>query len=245
MAKAPIRLLVVEDEVELLDALARLFSSLGFQVQVASDGLKANQICESEEFDLVLSDVRMPGLNGLELLRRLKARNSQKPKVVLMSGFSDVPISKLYASGADGFFEKPFNSESVRQFLIDGLVPPFERWSKAPRRSAIEKISQSFRSLDDAVQTGSLKAGRQGFFHISDKHFPMLGTLVDFDFQFREAGGLQKIAGQGVVRFHSKSSSTNSAGGYGVEILQLDLETGKRWFETVCAWGVVATIPES
>lgn len=245
MAKAPIRLLVVEDEVELLDVVSRLFTSLGFQVKVASDGQAAWTLCESEDFDIVLSDVRMPGLDGLELLKRLKARNADRPKVVMMSGYSDIPISKFYAEGADGFFEKPFSSESVRQFLIDGLVPNFERWAKYNRKPASERVSFTFRSFDEALRTRSLKAGRQGFFQPSESQLPMLGTFVDFEFHFRDSPGLEKIEGQGIVRFHQSGGSPQSPAGFGVEILQLELGVGKQWVDHVRDWGIVASIPES
>ncbi len=249
MAKAPIRLLVVEDEVELLDVIHRLFASLGFDVKAASDGLAAWQMCEAHEFDIVLSDVRMPVLNGLELLKKIKARNADCPKVVMMSGHSDFPLSKLYAEGADGFFEKPFSSEAVRQFLIDGLVPSSERWSKFSRKPASLRVDFTFRSFDEALRTRSLKAGRSGFFQPCDTQLPMLGTYVDFEFQFREFSGSEKgagkIDGQGIVRFHKQGDSPQSPSGYGVEILQLNFEAGKKWVESVRAWGIVASIPES
>jgi CheY-like chemotaxis protein len=67
---APVRILIAEDDAEMLELLSRVLREEGFRVLTASDGHQALVRIEEGDFDLVLSDVRMPGPDGMEVLRR-------------------------------------------------------------------------------------------------------------------------------------------------------------------------------
>ena len=102
------KLLIAEDEPRLLEILCDYFRSRGDLPIPASDGLQALQLAQSEEFDGVLLDIMMPGLDGLSVCRAL--RKSSDVPIVFLTALSDEE-DKLYgyALGADDYVTKPFS----------------------------------------------------------------------------------------------------------------------------------------
>ena len=106
------RLLVVEDSYTQAKELSILLESEGFQVDVARDGERGLEQCEKARYDVVLSDVVMPGIDGYELCRRLKAgTNTHDVPVILVTSLSDpLDIVRGLECGADNFITKPYDS---------------------------------------------------------------------------------------------------------------------------------------
>lgn len=104
------RILVVEDEAEVREALREMFTSSGYEVAVAEDGYDAVEKAVSEDYDLITMDVRMPKLNGIRATDILRERRPSIP-VVIVSGYlgSDFKYRKaLEDMGVRHFLEKPF-----------------------------------------------------------------------------------------------------------------------------------------
>ncbi len=103
------RLLVVDDEESLRTVLCSELVSEGFKVQNAGDGDEAIAILDKEEFDLVLLDIKMPRVNGFDVLKHVKERHPGT-KVVMLTGFADlknaIESKKL---GAEDFVSKPYD----------------------------------------------------------------------------------------------------------------------------------------
>jgi CheY-like chemotaxis protein len=100
--------LVIDDEPAILRLVALVLEDLGCEALTARDAESALKVIEKQDLDFVISDVKLPGMDGLELARRIKSEEKQKP-VLLMSAFGE-PRNHP----ADGFLAKPFD--------IDGLV---------------------------------------------------------------------------------------------------------------------------
>ena len=105
---SPARILVVDDEPELRRALRSTLSALGFVVADAERGDTALARIRQEKFDLILLDINMPGLSGLETCRAIRARCEVS---ILMLTVRDRPEDKIEAldAGADGYVTKPFD----------------------------------------------------------------------------------------------------------------------------------------
>jgi len=109
------RALLVDDEPLLRKVLARALSQVGFEVVEATNGQRALEHLEQGAFDLVVSDVRMPVMNGLELLEAVAARRPALP-VVLMSGSDEVADrSSAIGLGAVDFLVKPFSTSELQR----------------------------------------------------------------------------------------------------------------------------------
>ena len=114
------RLLVVEDDPRLREAIVDTLMLKGYEVFEAPNGIEAMAILRSHTLDLVLSDINMPGMDGLELLDQIKAQHPWLP-VLLMTAYGDVGQAvKAMQRGANDYLMKPFE---LRE--LDALLKPF------------------------------------------------------------------------------------------------------------------------
>ena len=102
------RVLVVEDEAAIADAVAYAVRAEGFEVEVRSDGETALAAARSRPFDVVLLDIRLPGVSGLEVCRRLRAEGDV-PIIMLTARDAEVDRVLGLESGADDYVTKPFS----------------------------------------------------------------------------------------------------------------------------------------
>lgn len=103
------RILVVDDEDALRTVLSSELEGEGYHVRSAADGQEAINILGNQEFDLILLDIKMPNVDGFEVLKFVKDRQP-KTKVVMLTGFADlknaIESKKL---GAEDFVSKPYD----------------------------------------------------------------------------------------------------------------------------------------
>ncbi len=110
-------ILLVDDDPEVIWALGRYFARIGFPVTTCGDGAEALSLLESRHFDTVITDIRMPRLNGLEVVDWLR-ENRPGVKVVVMTAFGGPSIRQLsIRKGAILYLEKPVEPELLAQVL--------------------------------------------------------------------------------------------------------------------------------
>jgi two-component system, LuxR family, response regulator FixJ len=104
---------VIDDDEAMRDSLNFLLDSARFEVKLFETALRFLEVLPGLDFGCVVSDVRMPGLDGIELLKRMKADHSTFP-VVIMTGHGDVPLAvEAMKLGAVDFLEKPFEDDRL------------------------------------------------------------------------------------------------------------------------------------
>lgn len=101
------KILVCDDEVKIRETFYDYLSAKGFSVTLSADGKEAVEKCESESFDLVILDVMMPEMNGLEACRRIRSI-SDTPVLFLSALGEEQDLLKGYSLGADDYIVKPF-----------------------------------------------------------------------------------------------------------------------------------------
>jgi CheY-like chemotaxis protein len=110
-----LRVLVVDDDPTILEVISTFLESKGYSVETSVNGQQALESIEQVEFDLVISDIEMAGMNGFELLRRIR-ESYPKIGIILMTGYEEAhPLSAALRAGADGYISKPF---SLRKFSL-------------------------------------------------------------------------------------------------------------------------------
>ena len=107
------RILIAEDDQVLADGLLRSLRSAGYAVDRVASGSEADTALASLEFDLLILDLGLPKLHGLEVLRRLRARGSAMPVLILTAADSVEQRVKGLDVGADDFMAKPFSLQEL------------------------------------------------------------------------------------------------------------------------------------
>jgi len=102
------RILLAEDDSVLADGLTRSLRQSGYATDCVKNGLEADSALSTQDFDLLILDLGLPKLPGLEVLRRLRARNSRLPVLILTAADSIEQRVKGLDLGADDFMAKPF-----------------------------------------------------------------------------------------------------------------------------------------
>ncbi|MEI7525556.1 MAG: sigma-54 dependent transcriptional regulator [Mariniphaga sp.] len=116
MAKK-ISILIVDDEESVRDSLFNWFIEDGYRVECAENAKKALTLLESDQFDIILADIKMPGMDGLEMLRRIKAIKPDSI-VIVMTAFATVDTAvKALKDGAYDYVTKPFDPDDLTHLI--------------------------------------------------------------------------------------------------------------------------------
>ena len=118
------KILVVDDEEEILRLLDRAFSSKGFEVLCSSSALDALVTLQDNPINLIVTDIKMPGMDGLDLIKQVRDVDPHIPIIVITGyGDSDTAISAL-DRGAFFFISKPFNITTILDAVYKGVRMP-------------------------------------------------------------------------------------------------------------------------
>jgi len=107
-------ILVVDDEKAIRDVLSKFLSVLGFQVTIASNGNDGLHLFLKNSFDLVVTDLQMPGIDGLTLASHIKDTSPKTPVVLLTGEDKKVVMEKIKESCVDSVLFKPFRLENFK-----------------------------------------------------------------------------------------------------------------------------------
>ena len=114
-------ILIADDEVNLRNMLAILLEREGYQIVQAVDGADALNKATENVFDLIISDMRMPGMGGIELLRTLRAKGDQVPVIVVTAFSSTDEAVEAMKLGAYDYITKPFKNDEIRLVVQKAL----------------------------------------------------------------------------------------------------------------------------
>ncbi len=164
-------MLVADDEVALAKAYARVLSAAGFKVEVAADGSQAVQLLESQRFDAIVSDIAMPKLDGIDLLRAVRARDLDVP-VVLVTGSPSLETAlQAVEFGAIRYLRKPI------------------------------ELAELLAAVEQAVRLGGLaRLKREALAHLGDEG-KLLGDRVGLELGFERALAGMWMAYQPLVHY--------------------------------------------
>jgi len=170
MNQAVIRILLVDDESAIRRALRPPLVELGFQVAEASRGEEALQMLRAAVYDVVLLDVNMPGIGGVETLRRIRAFAPRLPVIMLTVRDEEEDKVEALESGADDYVTKPFTTRE----LIARL------------RAAVRRVKAPARAEDAPIEIGEIRLDpvkrsvtkRGEVVHLTRKEFDILHCLM-------------------------------------------------------------------
>lgn len=108
--KSTITILVVDDEAMIRNLLEKILTKEGYKILLAKDGQEALEIINAKKVDMIVSDMKMPRMSGLDLLKSVK-KDRPEIGVVIMTGYGDTyTVKDALLLGADEYITKPFKS---------------------------------------------------------------------------------------------------------------------------------------
>ena len=149
---------VIDDDIAVRQSLAFLLSTAGLAVRIHDSAAAFLKVLSSVQDGCIVTDVRMPGVDGIELQKRLKAANSSLP-VIVMTGHGDIALAvAAMKAGAVDFIEKPFDDEVMLAAIKTALVrrsSDLERGSASSGiQSRLDLLSERERQVLDGLLAG-------------------------------------------------------------------------------------------
>lgn len=125
------KVLVVDDDAVVGRSFDRVLTDKGYDVNTALDGAEALNKCDEESYDVVFTDIRMPGMNGLEVARRIKEKCPWTPVVIITGYGTEENEAEARVLGVNGFVRKPLTPAIIEgitlKALKEGGTAPAER----------------------------------------------------------------------------------------------------------------------
>lgn len=117
------RIVAIDDEAEFIDMLQNYFSIRGYEIDIAMRGVKGIEIIKDKRPDVVLCDLKMPGIDGDEVLKLLRSMQPS-PKLIFVTAYDDggKTRARLLAMGAYAYFDKPISSLKTLEDAVNKAV---------------------------------------------------------------------------------------------------------------------------
>ena len=121
MSETNIRLLVVDDEPIVGKRLKQVFDKIGFEIETYTDSAAALAAMTEKSFDIVVTDLKMEGIDGIEVLKRVRAMNP-KTRVIIITGYASPDTAELaQQEGVFAFLAKPFRLDELKQVIYRAM----------------------------------------------------------------------------------------------------------------------------
>jgi DNA-binding NtrC family response regulator len=176
-----LQVLVIDDDEVVGRSFDRVLSDKGYEVSTALSGEEAMETIDESEFDVVFTDIKMPGMDGLEVTERIKERCPWTPVVVITGYGTDENEARANVLGASGFVRKPLTPEIIESITLKAMSD----------KGAVEEVAEAANEPVIAVETSaeseapagseiSRKARNIGLFFASP--FIALGYVIALPF---------------------------------------------------------------
>lgn len=222
-------ILIADDEPDMREIFAAWLRKLGCAVTEVADGREALEAVARNNFDAIVTDVRMPRVDGIQLVRHIHRSGNYIPVIIFVSGFVDLPLPDAYDLGVEAVLSKPCPRKDLisalrrsiqRRHLVfepgEGVIPPDP-----------EKVLRQ--RFPGPLEDSSVALGRGGIsLDVEPETSP--GSAVRFSLDFAH-GALLSLRGWGVVRWCEKIAEHHRAG---IELMYLEegcLESFAGWLE--------------
>lgn len=222
-------LMVVDDESDLRDIVASELEFMGATVFQAENIVAAQKVLSQQQIDLIISDIRMPGGTGIDLLNIVKAKNETAP-VILITGFADITTEDAFDKGAEALVNKPFKLDDLIKLVVRYTSPITERFKESvPTDKVIHP--------DEA----EVSFGRGGLAMALDTKGRRIdvGEAVKFDFNYHD----QKFIGEGICRWLRFPDQGNGKAYMGLEFMNLEEDSLQNFGQMISGKRVVPYIP--
>lgn len=151
------KILIVDDEKDILDLLSKVFKKNGYEIDTARDGIEALDKAKSFKPALILTDIKLPNMDGIELLKKFKTMDST-PEIILMTGYHDLYDSTVDALkiGVFHYLKKPFTDVNFLLQVVKNAMEKFDlRIELEDEKEAIVKQSKKLKKMNYEIESAN------------------------------------------------------------------------------------------
>ena len=192
----------MDDEPDLLEIFGTWFELAGCRkMYTAKDGEGALAIIKDHPIDLLVTDVRMPVMDGIALVRNLAGLGRSIPSIVFVSGFGDIDQREMYGLGVEAFLAKPLPRGQLIEVAERALVERSALWvtpmDSAPKQSIDIRVEE----IGKTTGQDSIRLGRGGF----SVRYSGPSALGKVAFKCHFSSEQREMTGEGYVRWRSQN----------------------------------------
>jgi len=193
-ARVP-KVLIIDDTLDLATSIKKGLVSHGLQVDISTNPLEGLEKIKNNRYDCIVSDVRMPEMDGRELLAEIKKIFPGWPNVIVMSGYQDYSDMDLLDGGAVGFLKKPFEVEKLFKLIRNYYIEDLDlRNRMLTDESSVKAVIKA------KIDLGRSSIGRGGVF-VPLEPYPRLkkcdvGHVYDFKFESDFIPGQMRVTAE-------------------------------------------------
>ena len=182
------KILVVDDDPVVGKSFSRVLSNKGYAVITAANAQEALARLEGEQYDAVYTDIRMPGMDGLELAEQMKAKRPWMPVVIVTGYGSEASEARAKAAGVSAFLHKPLSPEMIEDSAAEALYAPAIAMPREEAVAPAPVIAPAVEAENGVKQIALLLAG------------PFIGLAYILLLPFVGLGYLAGMAVRGLAR---------------------------------------------
>ncbi|MDA9793049.1 response regulator [Bacteriovoracaceae bacterium] len=217
------RVLVVDDEPDICEVLEMALTDRGVKVHSTTDPIKVANLLKCHQFDFIISDLKMPGLDGKDLIKQIKQDHYYWPQIIIMTGFGKFLPEELYNQGVISYFTKPFKPDALFEIILENY---------SDEKNIIQKIistpdSDTINSLDKTFSLNSKNMGSGGLFISLNydeikKYELKKDSNIKFNFKITDFSD-ETYCAIGKVIWTRISANDKFQSGVGVKLLNMEL----------------------
>lgn len=231
------KVLLVDDEEELCELMSESLGDEGYECFSAFSGKQGYEVFLKESPDIVITDLNMPGGNGLELAQKIKKDSPNIPVGLFLSGIGEISPEEVYEIGICRILSKPIRSDALAQVIEQMLSFLPSQWLEGDGK-ADQELKANFSSVTQAISEKKFALGRGGF-SLFLEETPSFSQKKPLSFQIRFDEGGSPLEGVGEIAWNKQVDSSVKVG---IEIRFLSSQS-KPWIEKTKDPSLVSWIP--
>ena len=145
------KILIIDDEESIRDGCMQVLSRKGYQVESTGDALQGLELALRNIYDIILVDIRMPKMDGLEILKKIKVERNISAKVIIITGYGSIPIAvEAMRNGAFNFLAKPYSAPDLRE-AVEGALKQRDAYAGEKELSVLIGSSDYMKELKESI----------------------------------------------------------------------------------------------
>ena len=151
-AKKSRKILIIDDDEAIRDGCQQILTRKGYHVESAGEAVRGLEMALKDTYDLILLDIKMPKMSGLEILKKLKNENNISAKVIIVTGYGTIPLAvEAILQGACNFLTKPYPAAELRDAVSSALTSD-EYCDNAKELSMLIGSSEYMKELKESIK---------------------------------------------------------------------------------------------